>query len=258
MLILAAFLSLFIGISLGVLGGGGSILTVPLLVYVLDVPAHEAIAASLLVVGATSALGAVSHARAGNLDTRVALLFSLGGMSGAFAGGLIGPMIPANILLLLFAAMMFATALAMLRKGKAEQGFERAAEADERTPRQAPRRKLKIVLDGLLVGFFTGLVGAGGGFLVVPALVLLGGLSMHRAVGTSLFVIALKSAAAFAGYLGQVEIDWSLAGLVTAGAALGSLAGTSLGKRVPPDQLRTGFAYFVLVMGVYIVYRQLV
>jgi len=165
--------SLLIGVSLGILGGGGSILTVPILVYLAGMETKQAIATSLFVVGVTSAAGVVSHARAGRVRWRTGLLFGLAGMTGAYAGGRLAEFIPGTILLLAFALMMIATAFAMIRGRR-------------RTPKKVHHELpvLHVLLDGIVVGLVTGLVGAGGGFLVVPALALLGGLPMTVAVGT--------------------------------------------------------------------------
>ncbi|WP_209917245.1 sulfite exporter TauE/SafE family protein [Mycolicibacterium lutetiense] len=234
-------LAVVVGITLGVLGGGGSILTVPLLAYVAGMDAKQAIAASLLVVGVTSAVGVIAHARAGRVQWRVGLIFGAAGMAGAYLGGLLSRFIPGTVLLIGFALMMVATAVAMLRGRRATDN----AEADGRQ-RQLP--VVKILAEGLVVGLVTGLVGAGGGFLVVPALVLLGGLSMPAAVGTSLVVIAMKSFAGLAGYLSTVQIDWRLALMVTAAAVVGGLIGARLTALIKPDVLRKGFGWFVLLM----------
>lgn len=239
MIALTLALAVLVGVTLGLLGGGGSILTVPLLAYVAGMDAKQAIAASLLVVGVTSAVGAVSHARAGRVQWRVGLVFGAAGMAGAYLGGLLARFIPGSVLLIGFALMMVATAAAMLR------GRRTAVVADQ------PGHRLpvfKIVLEGLVVGLVTGLVGAGGGFLVVPALVLLGGLPMSVAVGTSLVVIAMKSFAGLAGHLAAVDIDWGIAGLVTAAAVLGGLVGARLTALINPDVLRKAFGWFVLAM----------
>lgn len=238
MIPLTVSLALLVGVSLGLLGGGGSILTVPLLAYVAGMDAKQAIATSLLVVGTTSAVAAVSHARAGRVQWRTGLIFGVAGMAGAYAGGLVARFIPGTVLLIGFAVMMIATAVAMLR-GRKEVG---PTDAHHRIP--VP----KVVLEGLVVGLVTGLVGAGGGFLVVPALALLGGLPMPVAVGTSLVVIAMKSFAGFAGYLSSVTIDWKVAGMVTGAAVLGAIAGARLTALVDPDSLRKAFGWFVLLM----------
>lgn len=238
MIVLTIGLAVFVGVALGLLGGGGSILTVPLLAYVAGMDAKQAIATSLLVVGVTSAIGAISHARAGRVQWRTGLIFGAAGMAGAYGGGLLARFIPGSILLIGFAVMMIATAIAMLR-GRKNIAVTVGA---HRMP--VP----KIVGEGLVVGLVTGLVGAGGGFLVVPALALLGGLPMPIAVGTSLIVIAMKSFAGLGGYLSSVQIDWALAGAVTAAAVVGALLGARLTAKVNPDALRKSFGWFVLAM----------
>ncbi len=246
--VLVLLLAVLVGVSLGLLGGGGSILTVPLLTYVAGFPPKEAIAASLLVVGVTSVTSTIAHARRGNVRWRTGLVFGAAGMAGAFAGGLVGGHIPGTVLMIAFALMMIATAAAMLRGRRtgAATGHD-----------GAHRPMLRIVVDGLGVGLVTGLVGAGGGFLVVPALALLAGLPMPVAVGTSLLVIAMKSFAGLAGYLTSVSLDWALVGGVTAAAVVGSLIGARLTTRVPEAALRQGFGYFVLVMGVVVLTQEL-
>lgn len=239
MLALTVGLAVFVGIALGLLGGGGSILTVPLLAYVAGMDAKQAIATSLLVVGVTSAFGAYSHARNGRVQWRVGLIFGAAGMAGAYAGGVLARFIPGPVLLIGFAVMMIGTAIAMLRGRRTIQAI---GAGDGRLP--IP----KIVAEGLVVGLVTGLVGAGGGFLVVPALALLGGLPMPVAVGTSLVVIAMKSFAGLAGYLSSVQIDWAAAAAVTIAAVAGALVGSRLAALIDPDVLRKIFGWFVLAM----------
>jgi uncharacterized membrane protein YfcA len=238
MIALTIGLAVFVGIALGLLGGGGSILTVPLLAYVAGMDAKQAIATSLLVVGVTSAIGAISHARAGRVQWRTGLVFGGAGMVGAYAGGFLARFIPGTVLLIGFAVMMIATAVAMLRGRKNVETTGR----NQRLP--VP----KIIAEGLVVGLVTGLVGAGGGFLVVPALALLGGLPMPVAVGTSLIVIAMKSFAGLGGYLSSVAIDWPVALAVTGAAVVGAIAGARLTSMVNPDSLRKAFGWFVLAM----------
>lgn len=249
-LILVLSLSVVIGLSLGVLGGGGSILTVPILVYVAGFEAKEAIAASLFVVGVTSAVSVISHARGGRVMWRTGLTFGAAGMVGAFVGGLLGGYIPGQILLIAFALMMVATAIAMLR-GRKKTGGEGTAE-----PVKHELPLGRVLLDGAVVGLVTGLVGAGGGFLVVPALALLGGLPMSIAVGTSLVVIAMKSFAGLAGYLTTVHLDWGLTLAVTAAAIVGTLIGSKLAGRIPEAALRKAFGWFVLAMGTFVLTQQ--
>lgn len=247
-LIVTLTLSVLIGVSLGLLGGGGSILTVPILTYVAGLPAKEAIAASLFVVGTTSIVSVISHARKGRVKWRTGLVFGAASMAGAFGGGLLGGHIPGTLLMIAFALMMVATAAAMIRgrKKTSAGGVE-----VKRLP------VVKVVLEGLVVGLVTGLVGAGGGFLVVPALVLLGGLSMPAAVGTSLVVISMKSFAGLGGYLTSVQLDWGLVAGVTAAAIVGSLIGAKLTGIIPENALREGFGFFVLAMGVFVLVQEL-
>lgn len=236
MIAVAVALAVVVGVSLGLLGGGGSILTVPLLAYVAGMDAKQAIATSLVVVGVTSAVSTLSHARAGRVQWRSGLMFGAAGMVGAYLGGLLSYVVDGSVLLLVFTVVMVATGIAMI-KGRT---------ACAPTTRTMP--VVKVLLMGLGVGVVTGAVGAGGGFLVVPALALLGGLPMPVAVGTSLLVITMNSAAGLAGHLSTVPIDWTIAGAVTAAAVLGSLLGTRLTSRVDPDAVRRAFGWFVLLM----------
>lgn len=244
---LAVALSVLVGLSLGLLGGGGSILMVPILVYVAGLDPKTAIATSLVVVGTTSAIAAGSHARAGRVRWRTALVFGLAGMVGAYSGGRIAELVPGDRLLLAFTAVMLVTATAMIR------GRRSVDVAD--APRELP--VVKVLALGASVGLVTGFVGAGGGFVVVPALVLLGGLPMGAAVGTSLVVIAMNSFAAFAGYLSVVHVDWSLALWVTVAAVAGSVVGVRLAGGVPHDTLRRAFGWFVVAMAVLVLAEQL-
>lgn len=238
-------LSLLIGISLGFFGGGGSILTVPLLVYVFGLAPKEAIASSLIIVGAASSLGALRHWRAGNVEIHTGLLFGTAGMAGAFAGGRAGAYIDGTLLLLLFAAMMILTAVGMWRGRR---------EAIESPP--AVRSTGALIAQGFAVGSFTGLVGAGGGFLIVPALSLWAGLPMQAAIGTSLLVIVMNTLAGYAGYASHVAVDSRLVGSVALIAIAGSLAGSQLGRRIDPNSLRRAFAGFVGVMATFILARE--
>ncbi|MCA9595878.1 MAG: sulfite exporter TauE/SafE family protein [Myxococcales bacterium] len=252
MLIVALLLSILIGVSLGVLGGGGSILTVPILVYAIGMPPKQAIATSLFVVAVTSAAGMISHARAGRVRWRTGVIFGMAGMSGAYAGGRIAQYIPGNWLLIAFGLMMVATAIAMLRPKKKAAKAE-AAPADDK--RELPI--FRVLLDGVIVGLVTGLVGAGGGFLVVPALALLGGLPMGVAVGTSLLVISMKSAAGFVGYMHSVPVDWTMALIVSGAAIVGSLIGGKLAGKMSQETLRKSFGWFVVVMAIFVLGKQL-
>lgn len=242
---LALALALLVGVALGLLGGGGSILTVPILTNVLGLETKEAIATSLIVVGTTSLAAMVPHARAGNVVWRTGFVFGGASMVGALVGGIVAAWIPGRVLMLLFAGMMVATAITMIRGRKQVQTGAHVGGVG------------RIVVDGLVVGLVTGLVGAGGGFLVVPALVLLAGLPMNQAVGTSLLVIVLKSAAGFAGHATHTAVDYRTAAMITASAVLGSFLGTSFVSVVKPEQLRKGFGVFVLVMAAFQIVQEL-
>jgi len=246
-LILTLVLAVSVGLALGTLGGGGSILTVPLLTYIAGMPPKEAIAASLLIVGVTSLSSLVVHARHRRVRWRTGLIFGAAGMVGAFAGGLIGGQLPGAVLMVAFAIMMIATAIAMVTRKPRRDTDQPTADAGTERAHSLPM--LRTMLEGIVVGLITGIVGAGGGFLVVPALVLLGGLSMPVAVGTSLLVIAMKSFAGLAGYLTTVTLDWPLVAAVTAMAVLGALLGARLSGRIPADALQKVFGVFVLLTG---------
>lgn len=238
MVTLTLVLAVLVGVSLGLLGGGGSILTVPLLAYVAGMDPKHAIATSLLVVGVTSAVGAITHARAGRVQWRIAVPFGLAAMAGAYAGGRLARFVPGTVLMVAFAVVMIAAAVAMLRG-------RRNTTVDDAGQHLAV---LKIAALGIAVGTVSGLVGAGGGFLLVPALALLGGLSMPVAVGTSLVVISMQSFAGLAGHLATEHIDWRMAAMVTAAAVIGAIVGGRLTALLDPNALRRAFGWFVLVM----------
>lgn len=242
-MILGMALSALIGLALGLLGGGGSILTVPIFVYVLGLGAKEAIAMSLAVVGATSLFGAVSHWRSGNVNLRVAGIFGSVAMAGTYMGARLAVYLSGAVQLILFALVMLVAAFFMLRPTGLSEG-------DGTAPKAMPFGL--IAVEGITVGILTGLVGVGGGFLIVPALVLLGRVPMKQAVGTSLLVIALKSAAGLAGYLRQVELDWALVGLMTVVSIGGILVGTWLVRFVPQQALQRSFAVFLVLVGGFI------
>ncbi len=247
MTVLVVAASLLVGLSLGVLGGGGSLLTVPILVHLAGQDAKEAIATSLFVVGVTSLAALAAHARAGRVRWRTGLLVGALSMAGAYGGGRAAAYVPDTVLLVAFAVMMLVTAAAMLRPARGA----RPARVRDGDP---PLRLLAAV--GPAVGGVTGFVGAGGGFLVVPALGLFGGLPMAAAVGTSLLVIAMNSFAGLAGHLAGASLDWGLTLMVTGTAVAGSLAGARLAGRVPQSALRTAFGWFVMAMGVLVLTQQ--
>lgn len=242
------------GITLGLLGGGGSILTVPILIYLAGIGAHEAITDSLFVVAVTSLASLVPHARAGRVRWRTGLLFGGAGTVAAYAGGRLAAYLPGGVLLVAFAVMMVAAAVAMLRR-RERPGARTVSRGDDATrPRRWP--KAGIAAQGAAVGLVTGLVGAGGGFVVVPALVLLGGMAAPEAVGTSLLVIALNSVAGLAGHLGSVHPGWTITLAATGAAVTGSLAGARLTGRIDPALLRRVFGWFVLAMAAFILTEQ--
>lgn len=243
----ALLLSALIGVSLGLLGGGGSILAVPVLVYVARVGVHESIGMSLAVVGATSLAGAAFHARRGRVDYRAAALFGGAGMAGAPLGAQLTHRVPPPVLLLLFAGLMLLVAALMLR-GRGLAGSRPGAPA----PRLGP-----VLAAGLAVGALTGFLGVGGGFLIVPALTLLAGLPMHRAVGTSLLVIAANCAAGVLGHLGRGGVPLGLTAAFTAVATVGALLGERMAGRLDPQRLRRGFGLFVLGVGLFLASRNL-
>ena len=240
-------LAAIIGVSLGLLGAGGSILTVPVFVYILGYDPKRAIAMSLLVVGATSLLGAVSHWRAGHVRLRVAATFGAVAMVGSYLGARLSALVSGTTQLLVFGAVMVLAAAFMLRADGAGEELPTVAEA------AAPIPLLLLVAAG--VGLLTGMVGIGGGFLIVPALALAARLPMRHAIGTSLLVIALNAFTGFAGYIGQVDVAWPVVIAFTAVAIGGVFAGSSVARFVSPAALRKGFAVFLVAMGLFILYQ---
>jgi hypothetical protein len=240
----ALLLAFPVGLSLGLLGGGGSILTVPVLVYVAGYDAKLAIPASLVSVGTTGLLAALAHARRRNVAWGAAFAFGGAGLVGAFLGARVGRTFSGGTLLVMFAVLMVAAGLLMLRGRRGgEEGH-------------APRPLLVAPLGGG-VGFLTGLLGVGGGFLIVPALVLAAGLAMPLAVGTSLVVIAINSAAGFIGHLGEQEVPFGYAAAFTGVCVLGALVGERLGRDVPAARLRKWFGAFVIVVGLALLVKNL-
>jgi len=249
-MLLAWIGALSIGLSLGLLGSGGSVLTVPVLVYLVGQDEKVAIAGSLAVVGSIALVGALPYLARRMIDWRSLALFGIPGMAGTWAGAWLAGFVSGQTQLLAFALVMLAAAGLMLRR--------------EPLVSAAPvkRRAWKVAVDGLIVGIVTGFVGVGGGFLIVPALVLLGGLSMHRAVATSLAIIALKSLAGFLKYMDVLDarglsLDWHVLGVVTVFGIIGSVVGNRLAVRLPHHRLKRGFGIFLVFMGLFIVWRNL-
>jgi uncharacterized membrane protein YfcA len=238
-----------IGLVLGLLGSGGSILTVPVLVYLAGQTEKVAIAESLAIVGAIAFVGAASYARKGLVDWRSVLGFGVPGIVGTFLGAVLAARVPGAVQLVLFGVVMLAAAGAML-KGRA--GLAASA---------SPRPAWMVAALGAAVGVMTGLVGVGGGFLIVPALVLLVGLHMRLAVGTSLSIIVLNCITGFLKYLDVLAeagsgIDVRLVATFSVIGIVGSLVGTRLSQRVPQAHLRRGFAVFLVAMGLFILYKE--
>lgn len=244
LLLLGLVLSGLIGLSLGLIGGGGSIITVPVLVYVLGVEAHEAVGMSLAVVGGTSLVGSFLHHRRGNLQMKTGLTFGVSGIAGALAGSPLTKLLTPPALLMTFALLMLFIGVLMLRR-------KPRTEIDNLDPHEKPST-WKALLAGFGVGVLTGFLGVGGGFLIVPALVMFGGLAMKEAVGTSLFVIFLNCVAGFLGHASQSHFDWKLTGMVTGLAVLGTVGGTMLSHKLAAGKLQQGFAVFVLIVAVFL------
>lgn len=246
MIVLGYSLALLIGLSLGLLGGGGSILTVPVLHYVMGYGVKETIPMSLVVVGLTSAVGAALHARGGTVNWRAAISFGSPAIVGAVLGAELGLRVDPRVQLAILGGVMLLAAVSMLRR----RG-DRRAEA-------LPGRTLPFVtLIGAVVGLLTGFVGVGGGFLYVPALTLLGRLPIKEAVSTSLVLILASCTAAAARYHGALGFDWSAIALFSGIAIVGVAVGSRLSQRAPQVALRKGFAVLILVMGAAVLLREL-
>lgn len=253
--------SVMMGLSLGLVGGGGSILTVPILVYLFDVDPVQATAYSLFVVGLTSLVGSYSHFKAGHVHFKTALVFGLPSIPAVYiTRKFILPAIPDSIfsvgsfaftkslaVMVLFALLMLVASVSMIRKPG----------VSNEKPEIMNYHYPVIFVEGLLVGGVTGLVGAGGGFLIIPALVLLAGLPMKQAVGTSLLIIALKSLIGFTGDLGSQPIDYKFMFTFSAFAVAGILAGSYFARFVPNEKLKPAFGWLVLAMGFYILGNEL-
>ena len=242
-------LAALVGLSLGLLGGGGSILTVPIFVYVLGFDPRLAIAMSLPVVGGTSLVGAMGHWGSGNVNLKTAALFGVIAMCGAYVGARLAVFLTGAMQLAILAVIMLAAAASMLRSARREPVAGVVAAGDR------PITSALLVPIAVTVGLITGLVGIGGGFLVVPALVLLARVPMKQAVGTSLLVITMNSVAGFAGYAGRVSVPWTFMAEFTTVATMGIIAGTYLVRFVSPRSLKRWFAVFLLCIGAFILYK---
>ena len=239
-----------IGLSLGLVGGGGSILTVPILVYAIGQPVHAATTTSLAIVGLNALTGMAGHARVGNVQARLGLLFGGAGILGAFLGSWLNSRVSGPLLLALFALVMLAAAIGMLRRRAAEGG-----EHGVIPPIEGVRGGAKLIATGAGVGLMTGFFGVGGGFVIVPALVLVLGLPMRAAVGTSLLIIAINSASGLLAHLRYGALDLGITALFVAGGVVGVLGGVRLSGRLPQRRLTQTFATMIILVATYVLYR---
>jgi len=229
--------AVLIGLSLGLTGAGGSILTLPVLVYLAGVSPRDAVPLSLFIVGAVALIGALQRARAGEIHWPAVLWFALSGMAGAALGAVFTERVPQEALMVSFAILMVVVAWRMVATKPAE------------TPEHSDCRPLRCLVAGGGVGILTGFLGVGGGFLLVPALLRFARLPMRAATGTSLALIAVNSAAGFTAHLGRTEVNWQLAGVFSAVAIGGVLVGGRLASKLPAARLRQGFAGITLLTG---------
>lgn len=253
--------ALLIGLVLGLIGGGGSILTVPVLVYLLGVNPVLATAYSLFVVGSASLVGAIRNMQKGLVDFRTAIVFAIPAFISVYISRkYLIPAIPEQItqigdvvlsknvaIMIFFAVIMLLASISMIRNKRKETDEEQEIKYNYPL----------IIVEGLLVGLVTGIVGAGGGFLIIPALVLLARLPMKKAVATSLLIIAIKSLIGFMGDVQNLEIDWSFLAVFTSLSIVGIFVGIWLNQFIDGKKLKKGFGWFVLVMGIYIIIKEL-
>jgi uncharacterized membrane protein YfcA len=235
-----------IGLSLGLMGGGGSLLTVPALVYLVGQTPQAAVTTSLAIVGANSLMGASFHRAQGTLNWKVALSFGGAGMLVAYLAAGLSNMLPEAVLLVAFAVVMLLVGGLMLTRGNSNS-------AEISKPRSLP----VVIASGAGVGLMTGVLGVGGGFLIVPALVMLVGLPMQMAVGTSLIIIAMNSLAGFLGHAGDGSFNLTLTAIFTAAGLVGTFAGAKLNKRLPAEKLQKVFAWFVILLAFFLLYDNL-
>ncbi len=246
MMLLALFSGVFTGLALGIFGSGGGIVVVPALIYLLHLPPKEAIAMGLGIIAITAVLSAWDHWRAGNVDLRVASVFAPLGVAGTYVGARLGTAVPIAFQLGLFAVVMYLAAIRMLRKRS--DGPVEAERSDN-------ARVALLIAAGVGVGLLAGVVGVGGGFLIVPALVLLAGIPMKRAVGTSLAVVSLNSLSGFAGYLGAVAVNYSVMGAFAAVTVLSSFTGARVARHWPAEKLKQSFAWGLVLVASYMLLK---
>ncbi|MBD2439142.1 sulfite exporter TauE/SafE family protein [Nostoc sp. FACHB-110] len=255
--IIGYFLAVCVGLSLGLIGGGGSILAVPVLIYVMGVQVKSAIAMSLVIVGVVSLIGIVPHWQQGNVNFKIAVLFAPGAMLGAYIGARMAtlPLITPTIQLGLFISMMLLAAYFMIQNSNHEPV---PAEVDTQITQEKSSHFpswFAIPLEGLGVGIITGLVGTGGGFMIIPALVLLGNTPIRQAIGTSLAIIVFKSISGFIGYLGSIPVDINLMLTFSLAASAGMLIGAYLTQFLEAKQLEKGFGYFVILVAIFMLLK---
>ena len=252
-------LAILIGVTLGLIGGGGSILTVPILVYLFGMKPEMATSYSLFIVGITALFGTYRHYIIGNLNVKIALTFAIPSvLSLLLVRKFLLPIVPdilfsindfvitkQNLIMIIFSFLMISASFSMIKSSKSESKFEKI-------------KYKNLFLIGILVGFVTGFLGAGGGFLIIPALIYFAGLHMKQAVGTSLFIIVINS---MIGFLGDVihgnSFDYVLLLSITSIALVGMFIGTQISKRIEGGKLKPAFGWFVLVMGIYIILKEL-
>jgi uncharacterized membrane protein YfcA len=242
---LAIVLALAVGLVFGLLGAGGSILTVPVLVYALKQDPKVAIVMALPIVGGVALVGVTRHLRAGNVDLRTAIPFGFAAMIGAFGGAKLAQFVSGQVQLVLLSVLMLGAAFSMVRQAQV------TVEPVDITRKLSPQ----VLAIGALTGVLTGLVGIGGGFLLVPALVLLANVRLSAAVGTSLVVITLNTIAGYLGYLGSVDVPWNLVWMFGGIAAVGIVIGTALLPKVPQAALKRAFAALLVLVSMFILYR---
>lgn len=252
--IIGHLLAVGIGISLGLLGGGGSVLALPVLVYVMGIAPKNAIAMTLVIVGTVSLLGSISHWRAGNIQWKTAYIFGAATMLGAFFGARLAtlPFITDTIQMLLFGLLMLVASVIMIQRS---MGTKTTYDELPYPPPVCKHCWLWLMSEGIIVGGLTGLVGVGGGFAIIPALVLLAKLPMKAAIGTSLFIIAMNAIAGFLGYLGHITLDWNLIFSFILAASGGTLLGAYLTRFVPAARLQKSFGYFLLAVAAFVLFQ---
>ena len=238
--------AILIGLALGTLGGGGSILTVPVLVYALGYDPKLSIAMSLPIVGTAALVGVVSHWRAGNVRLQTAAIFGSVAMVGSYTGARASQLLTGRVQLLILGVVMVAASVSMLRSAAGSTLHEDAT---------APAHPVLMLSVGFGVGILTGVIGIGGGFLIVPALVILGKVPMKSAVGTSLLVIAMNSLSGYLGHHGEGNVPWDFVVRFTAVAIIGIVAGTALVKHISTRQLKRAFALLLIVIGVLVLWQ---